>query len=114
MKSEIESPSKGDSAAAAPPPKQKKRKSGPEPPSLSHEERFYDLFKLAWLGLHTQFERKDGYGGVLFAGGKAELERSQDIARRAWNSAIYGCAMFENDEGAIKKFNDTVKKVEAK
>ena len=42
-----------------------------------------------------------------------ELERSKDLARRAWNSAIYACAMFEDDETAIKKFNDTVKKVAA-
>ena len=63
--------------------------------------------------MHSQFERPNEFGEARFEGGKAELERSQDFARRAWNSAIYACAMFEDDERAIREFNEAVE-VEAK
>jgi hypothetical protein len=33
---------------------------------------------------------------------------SPDLARRAWNSAVYGCAQFEDDEKALDRFNDAV------
>jgi hypothetical protein len=105
MKSEIESPPTLPVATSKP----KKRKSGPEPPSLSHEERFFSIFKSALPGLCAQFEQNNRYDS-----GKAELDRCQQIVRRAWNLAVYGTAMFEDDERAIQKFNDTVKKVEAK
>ena len=91
-------------------PKPKKRKPAPQS-QLSHDERFWALYKAAFLGLHAQFERPDEFANARFEDGAAELKRSKDIARRAWNSAIYGCAMFEDDERTIERFNETVEAV---
>jgi hypothetical protein len=113
MKSEIESPAP---PATSKPKKQRKK---PESFHMSHEERFYDLFKLAWLGLHSQFEQPytNSFEGIghHYDGGKEELKRSKHLAIRAWNSAVYGCQQFEKDE-EVEEFNDTVKmkKVEEK
>ena len=70
MKSEIESPAPPPPAATSKP---KKRKSSPEPPKLSRDERFYELFKTALQGLCAQFEDA---GNPRYAEGKAELERA--------------------------------------
>ena len=79
---------------------------------MSHDERFWELYKVAFQGLHAQFERPAVLeGSAIFDGGMQELERSKHFARRAWNSAIYACAMFEDDEATIKKFNEVMRKV---
>ena len=85
----------------------KKQKHKPASPPLTHEERFYDLFKLAWFGLHTQFEQTLPDGSVFHSGGKAEIDRSRQLAIRAWNSACFGCEMFQDK--TIDEFNSSVK-----
>ena len=104
MKSEIESPALPPPAATSKP---KKRKSSPEPPKLSRDERFYELFKTALQGLCAQFEDA---GNPRYAEGKAELERGQHLLRRAWNLATYAASMFEDDERerTIDSFNEEV------
>ena len=67
------------------------------------------MYKLAFASLHSQFEQQDPDNGYTrFSGGAEELERSKDLAQRAWNSACYACALFEEDEEAISQFNAEV------
>ena len=105
MKSEIET------IEPTAPSKPRKRKPEPELP-MSHDERFWRLYLAAFQGLHVQFElhNKGGFK-YHFSEGMEELERSSHLARRAWNSARYACAMFEDDEKAIKAFNRSVQKL---
>jgi hypothetical protein len=98
----------------SPPAKPKKRKTSHEPRHLDHDERFYDLFKCALHGLCGQFEdpsSDDIY--PRYVEGKAELERCQDLCRRAWNVAVYATAMFEDDEPAMKEFTEVEDEVDA-
>ena len=83
-------------------PTPKKHKPLPDP----RQERFYDLFKCALRGFCSQFEfqRPDDLQ-PCYSAGAAELERCQDLCRRAWNLARFANAMFEDDERTIDAFN---------
>ena len=84
-------------------------------PELSHEQRFWELYKAAFQGLHAQFERPWGeFDAALFDGGAEELQRSKAIARRAWSSAVYATAMFEDNDAVIRQFNRTVRAISKK
>ena len=80
----------------------------PKKPRLPdpRQERFYDLFKCFAHGVCSQFEfqRPDDLQ-PCYSAGAAELERCQQLVRRAWNLARFAAAMFEDDERTIEAFN---------
>ena len=67
---------------------------------------FEELFKCALHGLCAQFEDQSTDNLYpRFFDGAAELERSQQIVRRAWNLARFAEAMFKDDEATIEAFH---------
>jgi hypothetical protein len=74
---------------------------------LTRDERFWTLFQLAYGALHSQFEQLHPDGFLMHTEGQAEFERSRTIGRRAWNSAVFGCQLFEEQETA-QTFNSKV------
>jgi hypothetical protein len=81
----------------------------PKQAELSREQRFWQLYKLAFTGLHAGFEQiiYDGSIGtstVYYEGGKEMIQRCQYLAEVAWNSATAACDLFEKEE-TIRNFN---------
>lgn len=88
-------------------------------PSTSHKKRkltqpilqhpippFEELFKCALHGLCAQFEDQNSDNlNPRWCYGASELERAQQLVRRAWNLARFAEAMFKDDEQAIEAFN---------
>ena len=79
-------------------------------PSLSREERFFELYKLAFGNLHCkvefEFPHPDG-GGMCFTDPKERLERCHDIAQLALHSARYASRLLD-EELTINDFNKKV------
>jgi hypothetical protein len=86
-----------------------RRRPGPQPSPPSREELFREAFMNALQGCCSQFET-----GIFmnrrpnFCEGAAELNRAQQLVRRAWNVAVYSTSMFEQ-EREIDEFNENVK-----
>ena len=76
----------------------KRKRPGPQPAAPTQQEIFREAYMRALGGLCCQFEatpyvnRRPSY-----CDGKAEIERAQQITRRAWNVAVYSCQLFETD-----------------
>ena len=54
-----------------------------------------ELYKAALTGVMSQFETGLPYHKPFNTEGVAELERARKLTRRAWNSAIFAAALFE-------------------
>ena len=74
-----------------------RRRPGPQPPVPSHNQLLLELYKAALTGVMTQFETGLPYHKPYNIEGVAELARARTLTRRAWNSAIFAVALFEED-----------------
>ena len=72
-----------------------RRRPGPQSPP-SHDELFLELYKSALQGCCSQYEMNVQPGHKpYYTEGDGELQRARQLARRAWNTAAYGCQLFE-------------------
>ena len=80
--------------------------------TLSREERFFELFKCAFTGLHAQFDRMlwcDNYGDVHIDWNALDAShspaRSKRLAKIALNSARAALELLEQEE-TVNTFNE--------
>ena len=97
---------------------QLRRRPGPQPAAPTRAELFREAFMAALTGLCAQYEQRMlPNGKPCFSEGQSELHRAKQICRRAWNTACYAVAMFEetatttaDEEAEIDQFNASIVK----
>jgi hypothetical protein len=80
--------------------------------TLSRDERHWELFKLAFAGLHSnvflEFPHPDG-AGMCSVDPKEVLEQCKEISAIAWQSACHACDLFD-EQGTVETFNKKLSK----